>query len=103
MKYLTLTMAKQHLLVDASVTEDDSYITQLCDVAEAAVEVDLDRKLVALEDADGNLPAPIIQAMLLTVGNLYANREPVAMGVAANAIPYTFEYLKGLYKKHALA
>ena len=103
MKYLTLTMAKQHLLVDASVTEDDSYITQLCDVAEAAVEVDLDRKLVTLEDADGNLPAPIIQAMLLTVGNLYANREPVAMGTIVTAVPYTFEYLKGLYKKHALA
>lgn len=103
MKYLTLTMAKQHLLVDASVTEDDSYITQLCDVAEAAVEVDLDRKLVTLEDADGNLPAPIIQTMLLTVGRLYSNREDVAIGVAVNAIPYTFEYLKGLYKKYALA
>ena len=103
MKYLTLTMAKQHLLVDASVTEDDSYITQLCDVAEAAVEVDLDRPLVTLEDADGKLPAPIIQAMLLTVGNLYANREPVAMGTIVTAVPYTFEYLKGLYKKHALA
>jgi hypothetical protein len=103
MKYLTLTMAKQHLLVDASVTEDDSYITQLCDVAEAAVEVDLDRPLVTLEDADGNLPAPIIQAMLLTVGNLYANREPVAIGTIVTAVPYTFEYLKGLYKKHALA
>ena len=103
MRYLTLTLAKQHLLVDASVTEDDSYITQLCDVAEAAVEVDLDRKLVTLEDADGNLPAPIIQTMLLTVGRLYSNREDVAIGVAVNAIPYTFEYLKGLYKKYALA
>ena len=48
-------------------------------------------------------PAPIIQAMLLTVGNLYANREPVAMGTIVTAVPYTFEYLKGLYKKHALA
>ena len=103
MKYLTLTLAKQHLVIDASVTEDDNYITQLCDVAEAAVEVDLDRKLVTLEDADGNLPAPIIQTMLLTVGRLYSNREDVAIGVAVNAIPYTFEYLKGLYKKYALA
>jgi hypothetical protein len=103
MKYLTLTLAKQQLVIDASVTEDDDYITQLCDVAEAAVEVDLDRKLVTLEDADGNLPAPIIQTMLLTVGRLYSNREDVAIGVAVNAIPYTFEYLKGLYKKYALA
>jgi hypothetical protein len=103
MTYLTLELAKQHLVVDPSVTIDDDYITQLCDVAEAAVQVDLDRPLVELEDVNGHLPAPIIQAMLLTVGHLYANREPVAMGVAANAIPYTFEYLKGLYKKHPLA
>jgi hypothetical protein len=46
------------------------------------------------------LPAPITQAMLLVVGNLYANREPVAIGVSAVNVPYTFEYLKGLYKNH---
>lgn len=100
MNYLTLELAKQHLLVDASVTEDDDYITQLCDVAEAAVEVDIDRPLITLTDSNGNLPAPILQAMLLTVGNLYANREPVAIGVAANAIPHTYDYLKGLYKNY---
>lgn len=100
MNWLTLSLAKQHLLVDASVTEDDDYITQLCEVAEAAVEVDIDRPLITLTDANGDLPAPIIQAMLLTVGNLYANREPVAIGVAANAIPHTYDYLKGLYKNY---
>ena len=100
MNYLTLALAKKHLLVDSTFTDDDDYITQLCDVAEAAVEVDIDRPLGLLVDASGNLPAPIIQAMLLTVGNLYANREPVAIGVAANAIPHTSDYLKGLYKNY---
>lgn len=102
MKWLTLELAKQHLIVDADVHDDDDYITQLCDVAEAAVEVDIDRPLVTLTDAAGKLPAPIIQAMLLTVGNLYANREPVAIGVAANAIPHTYDYLKGLYKNYTV-
>lgn len=97
--YLTLTMAKQHLLVDADMTEDDDYITQLCDVAEAAVEQHLDRPLAILEDTTGSLPTPIVQAMLLMVGNLYANREPVAM-TSANKIPYTLEYLIGLYMRH---
>ena len=103
MKYLTLELAKQHLLVDAEVTEDDSYITQLCDVAEAAVEVDVDRPLASLVDNSGNLPKPIVQAMLLMVGNLYANREPVAVGVSVNKVPYTFDYLKDLYKDYPLS
>jgi hypothetical protein len=103
MNWLTLDLAKQHLLVDASVTEDDGYIAQLCDVAEAAVEVEIDQPLDTLTDEDGHLPAPIIQAMLLTVGNLYANREPVAIGAAANAVPYTYDYLKGLFKNYPLS
>ena len=102
-KYLNLALVKQHLLVDASVTEDDAYIGQLMDVAEAAVEVDVDRPLAMLLDASGKLPAPIIQAMLLTVGNLYANREPVAVGVSVNKVPYTFDYLKDLYKDYPLS
>ena len=44
MKYLTLTQAKAHLLVDANITEDDDYITQLCDVVIA------NRQSVELQD-----------------------------------------------------
>lgn len=99
MVYLTLAQCKQHLLVDASFTGDDEYITALADAAEKAVEKHLDRPLVVLEDIRGNLPGPLVQAMLLMVGNLYANREPVAMA-SVNKIPYTLEYLIGLYQKH---
>ncbi len=98
--YLTLSLCKQHLIIDSSVTTDDAYIGQLMDVAEAAVERDIDVPLATLVDGAGHLPAPIIQAMLLTVGNLYANREPVAIGTIASKVPYTFEYLKDLYKNH---
>ena len=99
MVYLTLAQCKQHLLVDASFTGDDEYITGLAGVAEQAVEQHLDRPLAVLVDSSGNLPAPVTQAMLLMVGNLYANREPVAMA-SVNKIPYTLEYLIGLYQKH---
>jgi hypothetical protein len=99
MVYLTLAQCKQHLLVDASFTGDDDYITGLAGVAEQAVEQHLDRPLAVLVDSSGNLPAPVTQAMLLMVGNLYANREPVAMA-SVNKIPYTLEYLIGLYQKH---
>ena len=99
-QYLTLALCKQHLLVDSTVTEDDEYIGQLMDVAERVVERDIDIPLATLVDGSGNLPAPITQAMLLVVGNLYANREPVAIGASAVNVPYTFEYLRGLYKNH---
>ena len=101
-RYLTLADTKKHLIVDASFTDDDTYISGLMDVAEAVVERDIDAPLVTLEDGAGNLPAPITQAMLLVVGNLYANREPVAIGTITASIPYTFDYLKGLYKNHPI-
>jgi hypothetical protein len=47
------------------------------------------------------LPAAIIHAMLLMIGNLYANREPVGFGTVVK-IPYSYEYLIGLYQKYKI-
>ena len=96
--YLTLEQAKKHLLVDDGFKADDSYITDLIKVAEDSVSRHLD---IALEELDegGNLPPSIIHAMLLMIGNLYANREPVTFGTVVK-IPFTYEYLVGLYKKY---
>ena len=44
---------------------------------------------------------PIIHAMLLMIGNLYANREPVAFGTVVK-LPYSYEYLIGLYKHYEI-
>ncbi len=96
--YLTLEQVKKHLLVDDGFKADDSYITDLITVAEDSVSRHLD---IALEELDegGNLPPSIIHAMLLMIGNLYANREPVTFGTVVK-IPFTYEYLVGLYKKY---
>ena len=99
--FLTLAQCKQHLLVDASFTGDDDYITALAGAAEQAAERHLNRPLAILADSQGNLPMPVIQAMLFLVGHFYANREPVAM-TSVNKIPYTFEYLIGLYQRHCI-
>jgi hypothetical protein len=100
-QYLELSEVKAHLLVDSN--DDDAYISQLMEVAERAVEVDLDIELTELVSREGSLPAPVKQAMMLLIGNLYANREPVAMGAAANKVPYTYDYLKGLFKNYPLS
>lgn len=100
-QFLTLADAKAHLLVDSNV--DDTYISALIDVAEKAVLVDVDQPAEVVAGWGGAPPAPVRQAMLLLVGNMYANREPVAIGAAANKVPYTFDYLKGLFKNYPLS
>lgn len=98
--YISLEQAKQHLLVDADFKADDLYILDLITVAQDSVEKHLDIALEELEEG-GILPPSIIHAMLLMIGNLYANREPITFGTVVK-IPYTYEYLVGLYKKYEI-
>ena len=95
---ISLEQAKKHLLIDDSFTADDLYILDLITVAEDSVSQHLN---VALDEllVGGMLPPAIIHAMLLMIGNLYANREPVAYGTVTK-VPLTYEYLIGLYKKY---
>lgn len=97
--YLDLAEVKKHLLIDDSFTDDDAYINTLIQVAENSVEVNLNVALKDLEGGDGSIPTPLKQAMLLMIGNLYANREPVAIGVSVAELPLSYRYLVGLYKQ----
>lgn len=98
--YITVDEAKKHLNIDNSFMDDDNYISGLILVAEDAVSKHLD---IALDDlvVDGKLPSAIIHSILLMVGNLYANREPVSYSSVAK-VPFTLEYLLGLYKRYYL-
>lgn len=97
--YLTLEMAKKHLQVDKDFKDDDLYILDLITVAEDSVEKHLNIALDEIQEG-GILPPSIIHAMLLMIGNLYANREPVSYGTVAR-IPYSYEYLISLYRNYA--
>lgn len=46
----------------------------------------------------GVLPKPLKQAILLFVGLLYNQREPVIIGTSAVKIPFTLDYLLAPYK-----
>lgn len=96
---ITLEDAKKHLNLEADYVEDDSYIQSLIEVAEQAVEVNVNEKLEELADEEGNIPKPLLQAMLLMIGNLYQNREMVAP-MKITALPYNYEYLINLYKNY---
>lgn len=92
-------MAKQHLNLEADYVEDDMYLQTLIEVAEQAVTVHVNEELEKLVDEEGNLPKPLLQAMLLMIGNLYQNREMVAP-MKITALPYNYEYLINLYKNY---
>ena len=98
--YITLKEAKKHLIIDDDFREDDDYITFLIQVSEDAVANHLN---VAFKDllVEGMLPPAVVQAVLLLVGNLYNNREPISYG-SVTKIPYTLDYLLGLYKNYTL-
>lgn len=99
-KYLNIELAKRHLNVDEWYHDDDNYIGGLCSVAEDAVRTHLDDNLdVIAADNDGSLPDSIIHAMLLLVGNLYANREGIAFANGVE-IPYSYKYLLDPYKNY---
>lgn len=99
--YVNLETAKKHLNLDDSFTDDDSYISLLMKAAEDAVSKHIDKPLVELEDSQGELPPAILHSILLLIGNLYATREPVAY-TSVVKVPYTLDYLLGLYKHYYL-
>lgn len=99
MAYITLEIAKKHCNVDSTYMEDDTYITSLIEVAEAVVSKDICETLTDIEQG-GALPAPLIQAGLLLVGNYYANREPVAFANATE-LPLSYKHLISLYRNYA--
>lgn len=97
--YITINQAKKHLQIDESFKEDDEYILMLIKVAEDSVSQHLDIALSDLVQNDGRLPSSVIHSILLMIGNLYANREPVSFTTVAK-VPYTLVYLLNLYKHY---
>lgn len=99
--YITLCEAKKHLLIDNSFKDDDEYILALIDAAEEAVSLNLCVPLDSIAEG-GEIPPSVKAAILLLVGNFYANREPVVTGTIKTTIPYSYDYLISLNKNYAL-
>jgi hypothetical protein len=106
--YITLQQAKKHLNLDDLFIDDDDYIASLISVAEAAVELHINQPLTGLTtnfnvggETVNVLPAPICQAALLMIGNLYANREMVSFSMKTLEIPFNYRYLLDFYKNYS--
>lgn len=98
---LDLTLAKRHLNVDADFHEDDAYILALIQVAKETVQRNICALLDDMADEEGNIPAPLQQAILIYMATLYASREAVTYGGSPAEIPLTYQYLISLYKNYS--
>ena len=97
--YLYLNQVKKHLNIEDEFKDDELYILDLITVAEESISKHIDIALENLTGEGGLLPSPIVHAMLLLIGNLYANREPVSYGTVVK-VPLSYEYLLGFYKNY---
>ena len=97
--YIQLDLAKKHLNIEDDFNEDDEYILSLIEVAESAVRVHINEDFASIAEKNGGcLPPPIRQAVLLMIGNLYTNREP--LGTNQQELPLSYQYLIDLYKNY---
>lgn len=97
--YLQLYQIKKHLNIDEAFHEDDEYLMDLASVAENVVQKHIDRDLADLQGDEGDIPSPLLHAMLLLVGTYYASRESVAY-VSAQPLPHAYDYLIALYQNY---
>lgn len=97
MIYLKLYQIKRHLNVDERFQEDDEYLLELAEVAQAAVEKHLDTSLQEIaKDNGGTLPSPIVHAMKLLVAEYYSQREAIAY-TSTQVVPLAYDYLLAPY------
>ena len=96
---IELDTIKNHLNIDSSFNDDDNYIMQLEEVAEAIVEKHIDRTLEDIIGEEGEVPKPLLQAILLFIANLYNNRESVAY-TGAVEVPNSLTYILSLYRNY---
>ena len=97
--YLTLTELKKHLNIDSTFTDDDTYLTSLEEAGEEVVANYINRNLEDTLDENGNLPAGLKHAILLWVGNMYAQRESIS-SVNYTAVPQSFDLICDLWRKY---
>lgn len=96
-KYITTDFLRKHSRIDAAEDEDE-YLTQCADAAEATLARDLQAdSLDDLADSSGQLPADLRQALLMLAATSYENREtesPVQM----HADPYYWHLIRTYIK-----
>lgn len=96
MKFLTLDYIKQQLRIDWS--EEDTLLDEYGKAAEDTILNLLNRDYQDLLYQYGEVPAPLVQAAMLLVGQSYQHRE-AASAQNMSAVPYAFDLLLKPYMR----
>lgn len=89
-------MIKTQCVIDSEFTDDDNYLTSLGTVAEQIVQEQINESINTLaQNNGGEVPAPLLQAMLMIVEYLYNNR-----GSEQTDIPPVIMYICKLYRNY---
>lgn len=92
---MDLERIKKHLNIDETFVDDDVYLLELYNVCKTIVE----KHTCTSFNDDEEIPHPLQQAILMLIGNYYANRESIAFASSAE-IPLTYTYILDLYKNY---
>jgi hypothetical protein len=90
MKFLTLDYIKQQLRIVWS--EEDTLLDEYGKAAEDTLLNLLNRSYHDLLESYGEVPAPLVQAAMLLVGESYQHREP-SSAQNLSSVPYAFDLL----------
>lgn len=92
MAIVSLALFKKHVRAD-DFDDDDVYLTHLLEVAEESVVIATNRDLAELlEMGFGELPRPLVQAVMMLAAHWYNQRESVA-AVQMHAVPDALQAL----------
>ena len=96
MKYLTLEYIKQQLRIDYS--DEDTLLDEYGQAAEDTILNILNRDYYDVMSEFGKIPAPIVQATMLLVGQSYQYREP-SSAQNMSVVPYSIDLLLKPYMR----
>ena len=90
MKFLTLDYIKQQLRINWS--EEDTLLDEYGKAAEDTLLNLLNRSYHDMLESYGEVPAPLVQAAMMLVGESYQHREP-SSAQNLSSVPYSFDLL----------
>jgi len=97
---IDLQTIKSHLNIDSEYTEDDNYLEYLEGVAKEIIEKHIDRTFDDIIAEEVEIPQPLLHAMLIMIGNMYANRESISYS-PVYSVPNSLQYILSLYRDHS--
>lgn len=95
---VTLDEAKKHLNIDEYFVDDDGYIEGLIQDCEAIVA---QQACVDIDTLEGTQLRTAKRAVLLLVGDYYAQRESTIVGASVNPHPVGFDRLCALIRNYS--